>query len=133
MSDQSSTRSLYPCLRYTDAPAAIEWLQSVLGFEVSARYDGDAGQVQHAELVLGSGMLMLGSARDDDLQLVPADPSGTTSACVYIAVDDIQDVAARIENAGWPLIRPLADVGHGEELTCRDPEGVIWSVGTYRP
>ena len=53
-------------LRYKDAPAAIEWLHNVLGFERHAVYPGPDGTIGHAELTLGGGMIMLGSQKDDE-------------------------------------------------------------------
>lgn len=66
MSEQTNTprRSLYPWFRYSDAPAAIDWLVKVLGFSVHARFDGPGGTVAH-ELEHSGGMLLLGSARRD--------------------------------------------------------------------
>jgi len=46
---------------YRNAPAAIEWLCSVFGFEKHAVYPGPDNTILHAELTLGSGMIMLGS------------------------------------------------------------------------
>ncbi|NIJ17685.1 putative glyoxalase superfamily protein PhnB [Sphingobium vermicomposti] len=52
-----------PGLRYADAPAAIAFLCSAFGFEVRASYEDqdDPTIVHHAELVLGDGMIMLGT------------------------------------------------------------------------
>jgi hypothetical protein len=46
---------------------------------------------------LGAGMLMLGSAREDDYGKLVAPP-----------------------------------IGRGG-FTCRDPEGCVWSIGSYNP
>jgi uncharacterized glyoxalase superfamily protein PhnB len=48
------TSTVIPCLRYRDAPRMLEWLCEVVGF------------ARHADLTLGAGMIMLGSARDGD-------------------------------------------------------------------
>ena len=57
--------TVIPCLRYRDARRMLEWLCEVFGFERNAFYDDGEGGVAHAQLTLGSGMIMLGSARDD--------------------------------------------------------------------
>ena len=54
-----------PGLHYRDAPAAIEWLCNVLGFERQLVVPGEDGTIAHAQLTLGNGMIMLGSTRDD--------------------------------------------------------------------
>ena len=51
---------LIPSLRYKDARAAIAWLERAFGFERHALYDGPEGTVAHAELRLGTGMIMVG-------------------------------------------------------------------------
>jgi uncharacterized glyoxalase superfamily protein PhnB len=55
--------SVIPGHRYRNAPAAIDWLCNVFGFERHAVYEGELGTIAHAELTLGGGMVMLGSAK----------------------------------------------------------------------
>jgi uncharacterized glyoxalase superfamily protein PhnB len=57
--------NIIPAMLYRDAAAAIEWLCRAFGFEKHLVVPGDAGTIAHAQLVLGNGMIMLGSARDD--------------------------------------------------------------------
>ena len=57
----SEKSTVIPTLRYRDAHAAIAFLCDAFGFERRAVYEGDDGRVAHAELVLGGGMIMLGS------------------------------------------------------------------------
>lgn len=53
--------TIFPCLRYRDAPAAIEWLCATFGFEKQAIYPNDDGTIAHAQLTFGDGMIMVGS------------------------------------------------------------------------
>ena len=53
-----------PGLSYEDAPAAIDWLERAFGFERHAVHEGEGGKIVHAELRVGSGMVMLGSERE---------------------------------------------------------------------
>ena len=64
--DQNAT--IIPTLRYHDATAAIEWLCRAFGFEKHAVDPGEGGTIEHAQLVLGDGMMMVGSVRDDELR-----------------------------------------------------------------
>lgn len=67
MSDAKNTRAtVIPCLRYRDAPAAIEWLCHVFGFEQQFAAANDDGSIAHAQLTFGNGMIMLGSATDSE-------------------------------------------------------------------
>jgi len=45
-------------LSYRDAPAAVAWLEAI-GFELTARQDGDDGAVLHAELRLSDAVIMV--------------------------------------------------------------------------
>jgi hypothetical protein len=75
--------TVVPTLRYRDAHRMIGWLCEVFGFARHAVYDDGQGGIAHAQLTLGSGMIMLGSARDDEfgrLQSTPAALGGTTKA-----------------------------------------------------
>jgi uncharacterized glyoxalase superfamily protein PhnB len=47
-----------------NAPGAIEWLCRVFGFEKHAVYAGPGDSIGHAEMTLGSSMIMLGSVND---------------------------------------------------------------------
>jgi len=56
-----NTRStVIPCLRYRDAPAAIEWLCQTFGFEKQLVVPNGDGAIAHAQLTFGNGMIMLG-------------------------------------------------------------------------
>jgi uncharacterized glyoxalase superfamily protein PhnB len=45
--------TVIPCLRYRDAPAAIEWLCRALGFEKHLVVPNQDGTIAHAQLSLG--------------------------------------------------------------------------------
>ena len=132
------TRSaVMPTLRYRNAPAAIDWLCGVLGFERHAVYEGENGTIAHAELSLGGGMIMLGSAKDDEYGRSlksPDELGGVETRSAYIVVPDADAVHARAVAAGAVIIRPLQETPYGSrEFGVRDPEGHSWSVGTYDP
>ncbi len=58
---------IIPGLSYNDAPAAIEWLCDVFGFEKKLVVPGEDGLILHAQLVIGTSMIMLGSHRVDPI------------------------------------------------------------------
>jgi uncharacterized glyoxalase superfamily protein PhnB len=130
MSDQT----IFPALRYRDAPAAIEWLGRAFGFEARMVVDGAPGTVAHAELACGRAMIMLGSARapDADEYSAAAPPPGGTA--LYMVVEDPDAHHERARAAGAEIVRALNDTDYGSrEYTARDPEGNVWSFGTYQP
>ena len=132
-----SHSSVITALRYRNAPAAMDWLCQVFGFQRHAVHQGPDGTIAHAELKLGGGMIMLGSTRDDTYGRgfrTPDELGGVETRSAYIVVADVDAVYARAQAAGAVVVRPLKDTGYGSrEFTVKDPEGHSWSVGTYDP
>ncbi len=122
MTDQAP--NIYPFMRYADADAALKWLGQAFGFKERAVYragDGDDSPIQHAEISLGPGIVMFGQG----------DPSDKG---VYIAVDDADAHYEQAKAAGAEIVREIEDTPYGSrEYTARDPEGHVWSFGTYKP
>jgi uncharacterized glyoxalase superfamily protein PhnB len=129
--------TIMPTLRYRNAPAAIDWLCQVLGFERHAVYSTPDGGIGHAELTLGGGMIMLGSQKDDEYGRgfkTPGELGGVETRSTYVIVPDADAVHARAQAAGAAIVRPLQDTAYGSrEFGVKDPEGNSWSVGTYDP
>ena len=75
-SSHRSPSDIYPSLSYTDAPAAIHWLCRAFGFTKRFVVAGEGGRVEHSELSLGTGVVMVGSAKPDQAQLSPKDLGG---------------------------------------------------------
>jgi uncharacterized glyoxalase superfamily protein PhnB len=130
--------TVIPALRYRDAAAAVEWLCKAFGFEKHLVVPSDDGNVVHAQLVFGNGMVMLGAGQQhgpfDEAVKPPADAGGVASQGPYIVVADADAHYERAVAAGAELVLELenADYG-GRGYTCRDPEGHVWSFGTFDP
>jgi uncharacterized glyoxalase superfamily protein PhnB len=135
--EKNAHSTIIPALRYRDAHAAIDWLSKVLGFERQVVYEGENGTVGHAQLTLNGGMIMLGSAKDDEYGRgfkAPDELGGMETQCAYVVVADADAVHARAVAAGAKIVRPLQDTPYGSrEFGVKDPEGHSWSVGTYDP
>ena len=126
-----ASHNLYPVLRYKDAHAAIDFLCGAFGFERHAVYEGDNGTVEHAQLAHGSGMVMLSTEPDTDERGwgVHAGQGWT-----YVVVEDADAHYAQARSAGAEIIRELEDQDYGSrDYSARDPEGNLWSFGTYAP
>jgi uncharacterized glyoxalase superfamily protein PhnB len=130
MSDQT----IFPALRYRDAPAAIEWLAKAFGFEARMVVDGAPGTVAHAELTYGQAMIMLGTARPPDADDYSAAAPPPGGSALYLVVDDPDAHHERASAAGAEIVRAPQDTDYGaREYSARDPEGNVWSFGTYQP
>ena len=134
---KSTMATIVPSLRYKDAPAAIDWLCKAFGFKKHLVVLGETGTIAHAQLVFGNGMVMLGSARDDEfgkLQKPLATPDTPVSKSAYVIVNDVDAHYARAVSAGARVVTPPEDQDYGGRLyTCRDPGGNLWNFGSYVP
>lgn len=128
--------AVIPTMLYHDAPAAIEWPCDTFGFVKHAVHKGEDGIVVHAELTLGNGMIMLGTARATEFcewQKTPRELGGGTQSC-YIIVTDPDALHDRAVKGGAEIVIPLTDQPYGSrDFSCRDPEGHLWNFGTYDP
>src|SRR5262249_15664380 len=102
-----------------------------------AVYAGEGGTIMHAQLTLGGGMIMLGSVLDTPFgKLVkqPEEIGGSSTQGLYLVVPGADSVYGRAKGHGAQI---GMDIGHqdygGRGFTCRDPEGHLWSIGTYDP
>ena len=124
---------IFPTFRYRDPKAMIDWLVKVFGFSVHARY-GEGDHVAHAELALGSSMIMLGQVAGDGYGDMVGGPGENGGKSVYIAVEDADVVYEQAVRAEAEILEAPVDRDYGgREFICRDPEGNIWCVGTYWP
>lgn len=125
MTDRSAM--VWPCLTYTDAHAAIKFLEEAFCFKATAVHGSDDA-VDHAELRWpAGGGVMLGSPRPDNVHSIPAD-----TGLVYLVTDSPDELYERATKAGATVIRGLQDEDYGSRgFSVRDPQGVLWSFGTY--
>lgn len=132
-SSERTTSSIYPSFIYRDAPAMIGWLERAFGFQRRLVIAGNERAVVHSELTLGDMVIMVSSPRPD-LSLAGASelPARHAGCCCYIADPDAHHDRAVREGA--IIVFPLKESEHGSrEYSARDPEGVLWTFGTYRP
>ncbi len=130
-SPPATPATFYAGLRYEDADAGVAWLESVLGAERHELFRDDDGKVVHGEMVFGGSILMLSSAGigREPFRSLPAGQQ-----LVYCAIEDPDSLHDRAVAAGAEVALELTDTDYGSrDFTLRDPEGNLWSFGTYRP
>lgn len=126
--------TVFPALRYRDASTALDWLKQAFGFTEHTVHRDENGSIVHAVLRHGPSMIMFGQYDEAGwLGGRAPDPlAGTVS--IYLAVDDPDAHHAHARAAGAQIVRPLVDQDYGSrEYSARDPEGNLWSFGTYNP
>ena len=123
-----------PFLTYEEARTALDWLSSAFGFERTEVHEGENGRIAHAEMRFDGGLVMLGSAGENEFGIKTARELGAVNQGVYVIVDGVDAHFERARAAGAEIVRELNDTDYGSrEYMARDPEGNLWSFGTYRP
>jgi uncharacterized glyoxalase superfamily protein PhnB len=130
MSDTQA--NVWPVLTYRDARAAMKFLVDAFGFEERAVYasDDDPNVVVHAEARWPrGGGVMFGTTGKDDSPFGRRQPGNDS---VYVVCDDPDALFGRATAAGAEVVQGLKDEDYGSRgFTVRDPEGNLWSFGTY--
>ena len=127
-------QSVFPSLAYEDADRAVEWLAATFGFEKILNIPGDGGGILHAELRTPDGdILMVLSTQHSTRRNRSPRSLGGTAQSVYVATSDVDGLHQRAADAGAEIFNPLRNTDYGREFCCLDPEGHIWTFGTYQP
>jgi uncharacterized glyoxalase superfamily protein PhnB len=64
----------------------------------------------------------------------PRDTGGVGTQSAYVIVEDADAHYARAKAAGAEIVMEVEDQDYGGRLySCLDPEGHLWSFGTYDP
>ncbi|MBB6254512.1 VOC family protein [Nitrospirillum iridis] len=126
-------------ISYRHARAALDWLVTVFGFAEHAVYPGPGDTILHAELTLGTGMIMIGTLPPrgtfyGDLIRMPDEVGGYCTQSVNLVVADPDAACERAKAAGATIVSDIEDKPYGGRgFSCRDPEGHLWHVGSYDP
>jgi uncharacterized glyoxalase superfamily protein PhnB len=128
-----SPSDIYPSLTYENALSAIDWLCNAFGFTKRFVVPGPENRVEHSELSLGTGVVMVGSPKTEDNRMSPKALSGVAQALsVYVEDPDAHYKVATA--AGARVARELRTEEYGARgYMALDPEGHLWYFGNYRP
>lgn len=122
MTDAIATRTNRPAwveLTTSDAAAARDFYAQLFGWQVEVSPDPQYG---------GYGIARLGGA--DAAGITPKQsPDAPNAWGLYIGVDDVDDAAKRVANAGGTIVAAPFDVGdQGRMAVFQDPSGAFLSV-----
>lgn len=113
-----------PYLYYEDAAAAMDWLVAAFGLSERMRMTDDDGRVNHGELEVGSGVVMLGQPGPD---YKGPKNQGRATAGVHVYVNDVNAHYERAKAAGAEITQEPADQEYGDRrYDAKDPEGQDW-------
>jgi PhnB protein len=118
-----------PYLYYEDATAALDFLIGAFGFTEKVRMAGEDGQVNHAEIELDGGVVMLGTPGEGYKN--PKKLGGKTQE-IYVYVDDVDAHFEQAKSAGTTIVRGPEDQFYGDRsYIAEDPEGHEWGFATH--
>jgi len=129
---------IVPVLRYKDARSAINWLCETWGFEEQLVVEGPDGSIQHAVLSLGKAFIMLASTSAEgsysQFTKQPDEIEGKETQSPYLIVENPELLFELAKEHGAKILLKLEKEDYGgSNFTCADPEGHIWSFGSYNP
>lgn len=120
-----------PYLCVDGASAAIEFYATVFGTTERMRMPGPEGRIDHAELQLGRGVIML-SDEWPEMGIRSPKTLGGSPVTLSIYVDDVDAVYDRAVKAGAKAVRPVENQFYGDRSGgFEDPFGHRWSVATH--
>ena len=117
-----------PSVCYKDSRAALKWLESAFGFKISEVLTDKQGNIVHAEMTHGDGVIMVGSEWADWTRS-PAAVGGVNTQRVHVRIErGIDEHFATAQRAGARIIRELEDQFYGDRTyVATDPEGHYWA------
>jgi uncharacterized glyoxalase superfamily protein PhnB len=119
---------IVPLLQYQDPATALDWLERAFGFTRHSDERDEAGNVTHAEMSHGGSLVGISGTGD------PRFGEHYGQGWCYVVIEDADAHHARAVEAGAEIVYPLTDQEYGSrDYSARDPEGNLWSFGTYRP
>lgn len=128
--------AVIPHIMVDDARAAIDFYRRAFGAREDFRIDAPGGGILHAEITVGSSVLMLGDASVEEAEAgafaSPAALGGGTSVTLHVFVPDVDSLAERAQAAGAEILQPPTDMFHGDRtVILKDPSGHMWVFLTH--
>ncbi|MFE3202600.1 VOC family protein [Embleya sp. NPDC059237] len=120
-----------PYLCVDGAAAAIDFYVSVLGATERMRMAAPGGRIGHAELQLGTSIVMLADEFPDMGFRGPKSVGGTP-VTLHVYVEDVDAVFADALAKGARELRAVKDEFYGDRTgQFEDPFGHRWSVASH--
>ncbi len=122
-----------PTLTVRGADKAIEFYKRAFGAEERMRFLGpDEKSIMHAEIRIGSSIIMLGE-EFPGMGCRGPQSLGGTSVSLYLYVEDADHLFNRAVSAGAKADMPMADMFWGDRCgQVTDPFGHKWSLATHK-
>lgn len=120
--------SFIPSLAYKDNRTALKWLQNAFGFEPSEVLTDAEGNIVHAEMTHGDGVVMIGTEWAEWTRS-PASLGGKNTQRVHVRIErGIDEHCAHARRAGAKIVKEPEDQFYGDRTyIATDLEGHYWT------
>lgn len=120
--------TITPYVIVSDGAAALEFYAKVFHAEVKEQMaDASTGRVRHAELKIGTSMVMMG-------EHAPAEVTASAelpTVSLYLYVEDVDAVFDRAVAGGASVMAPPDTKFYGNrECGVKDPFGIVWWIAS---
>ena len=113
-----------PYLLYEDVGSALDWLAKAFGFRERMRLPGPDGKINHAEMELADGVIMMGCPGQ---KYRNPKRIGHVTQQLYVYVDDVDKHFEHAKGAGATILEEPQDQFYGDRrYGAEDPEGHHW-------
>ncbi|MGE0480058.1 MAG: VOC family protein [Phycisphaerae bacterium] len=123
-----------PYLVVHNANDAIAFYQKAFGAEEMFRMPGPGGKVMHAELRIGSSVIMLSDETPQcaAMQLASPHTAKVATGSLLIYTENVDAAFERATRAGAEAMFPPTEMFWGDRFSkVRDPFGHQWAIATH--
>jgi len=115
-------------LTLRDAAQAIEFYKKAFGAVERGRSLGPGGKIMHAEIGIGSAIVMLA---DEIMGTRSPQTIGGSPVAFYMYVEDVDAAFAKATGGGAKPTMPVTEMFWGDRFgQVEDPYGYKWSIAT---
>ena len=123
--------TLTPYLVIDGAEKAIAFYSSVFGAEERMRIPGPDGRIGHAELSIGTSLIMLAD-ENHGMNIRGPKAIGGSPVTLQMYVANVDETIEKAVAAGATIKRPIADQFYGDRTgSIEDPFGHTWHLATH--
>jgi len=121
-----------PMFMFKDARKAIEFYKRAFGAQELFAMPGPDGKgVMHAELRIGSSIIMMGEENPQE-HCKSAETIGGSPVSFYLYLENVDEAFRIALEAGAEVRMPVEDMFWGDRAgTVQDPFGYSWTLATH--
>ena len=121
-----------PYLVHKQSAEAIKFYEKAFGAEEIMRMPGPGGMIMHAEIKIGSSVVMLSDEFKETGSFAP-DPEQGTHVSMFLYVEDVDKAFELAKASGCKVVMELDDMFWGDRFgRVKDPYGYVWGMASRK-